>query len=140
MKQIIKLLLRITATIQDFLERRLYTDTGPGLYGVYFAGEEWEDIRRTHAGLPASEIAQYEDYLMSDPDIIIGSQVEHIHEECAGEVIGLVFDEDGEVESISVWLEDGDIVDDHIAYWILAESELLPDNIIEATNRFVKKI
>ena len=125
MKQIIRLLLGITAAIQ---------------YGVYSAGEEWEGIERTRAVSSSSEIARYEDYLMSDPDIIIGSQVEHIHEEWIGEVVGLIFDEDGEVESVSVWLEDGDMVDDYIEYWDLIEAEILPDNIIEATNRFIKKI
>tara|TARA_R110000744_G_scaffold17022_1_gene46451 strand:- start:1631 stop:2122 length:492 start_codon:yes stop_codon:yes gene_type:complete len=140
MKQIIRLLLGITAAIQDFLERKLYTGTEPGQYGVYSAGEEWEGIERTRAVSSSSEIARYEDYLMSDPDIIIGSQVEHIHEEWIGEVVGLIFDEDGEVESVSVWLEDGDMVDDYIEYWDLIEAEILPDNIIEATNRFIKKI
>jgi hypothetical protein len=131
MRQIISFLLRIAYGARDFLERKLYTDRVSGLYGVYFAGEEWKHIGKTRV--------QYESHLMSDPDIIIGSQVEHIHEEWSGEVIGLIFDEDGAVESISVWIEDGDVVDDPIGYWDHIESELLPDNIIEATNRFMKK-
>lgn len=139
MKQIISFLLRVVATIQDFLERKLYTDKVSGLYGAYFAGEDWEDVGRTVVHWPY-ECVQYENHLMSDPDIIIGSQVEHTHEEWSGEVIGLIFDEDGAVESVSVWIEDGDVVDDYIEYWAQTESELLPDNIIEATNRFMKKI
>jgi hypothetical protein len=83
---------------------------------------------------------QYELYLMADPKIQIGSHVEHVTEESwYGEVLGLVFDDEGQVESISVWLDDGNVVDDYIEYWDHIEVEELPDNIIDAANRFGKK-
>jgi len=83
---------------------------------------------------------EYELYLMSDPNIQIGSHVEHVHEEkWHGEVLGLVFDEEGQVESISVWLDDGNVVDDYIEYWDHIEVDALPDNVIDAADRFGKE-
>lgn len=83
---------------------------------------------------------EYELYLMSDPNIQIGSHVEHVTKEgWYGEVLGLVFDESGQVESISVWLDDGNVVDDYIEYWDHIEAEELPDNVIDAADRFRKK-
>jgi hypothetical protein len=120
-KQIIRFLLNIVEAAQDLLARMLYTNRMPEL--LYAIIETKAD----------------EKYLMSDPEFEIGSHVEHVHEEWSGEVIGLIFDEGGAIESISVWLEDGDVVDDPIEYWDHIESELLPDNVIEATNRFMKK-
>lgn len=106
---------------QDLLERMLYTGRMPELYEIM-------------------EAKAHEKYLMSDPDIKIGSHVEHVHKEWCGEVIGLIFDDDGAIESVSVWIEDGNVVDDYIEYWGHIESDPLPDNIIDAAARFgVKK-
>jgi hypothetical protein len=83
---------------------------------------------------------QYELYLMADPNIQIGSHVEHVTEESwCGEVLGLMFDDEGQVESISVWLDDGNVVDDYIEFWDHVEVEALPDNVIDASERFGKK-
>jgi hypothetical protein len=83
---------------------------------------------------------QYELYLMADPNIQIGSHVEHVTEESwCGEVLGLIFDDEGQVESISVWLDDGNVVDDYIEFWDHVEVEALPDNVIDASERFGKK-
>jgi len=82
---------------------------------------------------------EYEGYLMADPKIQIGSLVEHVVENWTGECIGLVFDDNGNTESISVWLDNGEVVDDYLEYWDLLNIEPLPDNIIDASDRFGKK-
>jgi hypothetical protein len=77
---------------------------------------------------------------MSDPKIQIGSYVEHVAEESwHGECIGLIFDDDGHIESISVWLDNGEVVDDYLEYWDHIEVDELPDNVIDAADRFGKK-
>ena len=83
---------------------------------------------------------EYELYLMSDPNIQIGSHVEHVTKgDWYGEVLGLLFDDEGQIESISVWLDDGSVVEDYIEYWDHIEVEELPDNIIDAADRFGAK-
>jgi len=82
---------------------------------------------------------EYEGYLMADPKIQIGSLVEHVVENWTGECIGLVFDDNGNTESISVWLDNGEVKDDYLEYWDLLNTEPLPDNIIDASDRFGKK-
>lgn len=76
---------------------------------------------------------------MYDPPIKIGSLVEHILDGCGGEVVGYIYDIDGQIESLSVWLDNGKVMDDYIEFWEHIEVEPLPDNVIEAADRFRNK-